>query len=73
MGVPGAFCVGDRCDRAQRGRRTGFLRHLRALISEPDLWVSTTYRIADGKIAESWGVTDSVAFQKFLGTYGKSE
>ena len=37
------------------------------------LWMSQLFRIADGKIAESWLVLDSVAFQKFLGTYGKSD
>ena len=36
------------------------------------MWMSQVFRIADGKIAEFWTVMDSVAFEKFLGKYGKS-
>ena len=35
------------------------------------IWIFNLFRIADGKIVETWSVFDTVAFQKFLGTYGK--
>ena len=37
------------------------------------MWMFHHMRIADGKIAEEWLVYDSVAFEKFLGTYGKND
>jgi predicted ester cyclase len=55
-------------------RNQTFLNQFRGLPptgEKVSLWAYELFRIANGKIVEIWSIFDSVALQKFLGTYGK--